>query len=215
MTALRLDGKVYSWGTDMFGQLGDERNGYEYEKVDLPVLTGTAASNSLIMDHVKVVSADTNEIAGEYESGESMPEIITITDAQKVKIEIPEIKKYYKSGFNLIENDQKFDITSAIIFSSSNGKIAGVSADTVEINWETVSPVSLENGGERGIVEIKAENEGFYGILKVHVKAPNEFTTPMIASGENFTIALTSPPSTDTRVRIIPQTITVERKCGR
>ena len=195
MTALRLDGKVYSWGTDMFGQLGDERNGYEYEKVDLPVLTGTAASNSLIMDHVKVVSADTNEIAGEYESGESMPEIITITDAQKVKIEIPEIKKYYKSGFNLIENDQKFDITSAIIFSSSNEKIAGVSADTVEINWETVSPVSLENGGERGIVEIKAENEGFYGILKVHVKAPNEFTTPMIASGENFTIALKSDGS--------------------
>ena len=118
MTALRLDGKVYSWGTDMLGQLGDGRNGYEYEKVDLPVLTGTAASNSLIMDHVKVVSADTNEIAGEYESSESMPEIITITDAQKVKIEIPEIKKYYKSGFNLIENDQKFDITSAIIFSS-------------------------------------------------------------------------------------------------
>ena len=67
MTALRLDGKVYSWGTDMLGQLGDGRNGYEYEKVDLPVLTGTAASNSLIMDHVKVVSADTNEIAGEYE----------------------------------------------------------------------------------------------------------------------------------------------------
>ena len=32
------------------------------------------------------------EIAGEYESSESMPEIITITDAQKVKIEIPEIK---------------------------------------------------------------------------------------------------------------------------
>ena len=124
-----------------------------------------------------------------------MPEIITITDAQKVKIEIPEIKKYYKSGFNLIENDQKFDITSAIIFSSSNEKIAGVSADTVEINWETVSPVSLENGGERGIVEIKAENEGFYGILKVHVKAPNEFTTPMIASGENFTIALKSDGS--------------------
>ncbi len=49
----------------------------------MPVLTGTAASNSLIMDHVKVVSADTNEIAGEYESSESMPEIITITDAQK------------------------------------------------------------------------------------------------------------------------------------
>ena len=195
MTALRLDGKVYSWGTDMLGQLGDGRNGYEYEKVDLPVLTGTAASNSLIMDHVKVVSADTNEIAGEYESSESMPEIITITDAQKVKIEIPEIKKYYKSGFNLIENDQKFDITSATIFSSSNEKIAGVSADTVEINWETVSPVSLENGGERGIVEIKAENEGFYGILKVHVKAPNEFTTPMIASGENFTIALKSDGS--------------------
>ncbi len=55
------------------------------KKVDLPVLTGTAASNSLIMDHVKVVSAYTNEIAGEYESSESMPEIITITDAQKVK----------------------------------------------------------------------------------------------------------------------------------
>ena len=105
------------------------------------------------------------------------------------------LKKYYKSGFNLIENDQKFDITSAIIFSSSNEKIARVSADTVEINWETVSPVSLENGGERGIVEIKAENEGFYGILKVHVKAPNEFTTPMIASGENFTIALKSDGS--------------------
>ena len=32
MTALRLDGKVYSWGTDMLGQLGDGRNGYEYEK---------------------------------------------------------------------------------------------------------------------------------------------------------------------------------------
>ena len=28
MTALRLDGKVYSWGADMFGQLGDGRNGY-------------------------------------------------------------------------------------------------------------------------------------------------------------------------------------------
>ena len=42
------------------------------------------------MDHVKVVSADTNEIAGEYESSESMPEIITITDAQKVKIETSE-----------------------------------------------------------------------------------------------------------------------------
>ncbi len=53
----------------------------------------------------------------------------------------------------------------------------------------------MENGGERGIVEIKAENEGFYGILKVHVKAPNEFTTPMIASGENFTIALKSDGS--------------------
>ena len=35
---------------------------------------------------------------------------------KKVKIEIPDIKKYYKSGFNLIENDQKFDITSDIIF---------------------------------------------------------------------------------------------------
>lgn len=195
MTALRLDGKVYSWGTDMFGQLGDGRNGYEYEKVDLPVLTGIASSNSLIMDHVKVVAADTDEIAGEYVGSEAMPEIITITDAQKVKIEIPEIKKYYKSGFNLIENDKKSDITSTIIFSTSNDKIAGVAADTVEKEWETVSPVSLENGGERGIVEIKAENEGFFGILKIHVKAPNEFTTPMIASGENFTVALKSDGS--------------------
>ena len=82
----------------------------------------------------------------------------------------------------MIENDKKSDITSTIIFSTSNDKIAGVAADTVEKEWETVSPVSLENGGERGIVEIKAEEQNqmrytrswhlsLFLLLQVHLKS--------------------------------------------
>ena len=193
MIALRMDGTVYAWGSNSFGQLGNGKNGAD-QKEPLAVRVGDEESSSLVMEHVLVVSS-TGEIAGEYNGSESIPEKITITDAQKVNIEIGAIKKYYRTGFNLVKRDEKSDIdTSTLSFKSNNTKIATVNSDDFNV-WEIVTPTPLEPSGERGVVEIEATSEGYVGVLRVDVKSPNDFAEPMIASGDDFTIALKSDGS--------------------
>ncbi|MCI5604802.1 MAG: hypothetical protein MR413_04020, partial [Clostridia bacterium] len=190
MNALRTDGTVYSWGSGMFGQLGDKKNGADVMST-LPVRTGDEESNSLVMEYVIVISNENGEITGEYIGSESIPDVVTITDSQHIKIEIDSIKKYYRTGFNLIKSDKKLDIIGEIQFTSSDTSYATVVPDNEKV-WAVVTPVPIENGGKRGIVDIKALNEGYEGVITVNIKEPNEFTTPMVVSGENFTIALKS-----------------------
>ncbi|MCC8169136.1 MAG: hypothetical protein LIO59_01940, partial [Oscillospiraceae bacterium] len=110
MSALREDGTVYSWGSVMLGQLGNGENGEAIGSHNLPVRTGDDESNSLSMEYVITVYSETGDVIAIYEDNDSIPDVITITDSQNVKIKISEIKKYYKTGFNLIKSDEKLDI---------------------------------------------------------------------------------------------------------
>ncbi|MBR0089288.1 MAG: hypothetical protein IJP94_05535, partial [Clostridia bacterium] len=191
MTAVLIDGTVWSWGNNYMGQLGTKNQSYAKTEENLvPVLTGDDEASKIIFDYIKVINEATGMMTSEYIGSESIPPVIIIADDKNIKIEIDQIKRFHSVGFNLIGRDEKLPIDGTVTITSDNTLIATVSLSSDTL-WEDIIPFKGDDY-ERGDVEITAVNGAYSGILTVRIKSPYDFADPMIASGENFTVALKS-----------------------
>ena len=141
--------------------------------------------------------------------GVSLQYALTLTDQQYAVVFKSGMKRYYSVGFNISERDRA--VPSAADSTMLYGHTKKSEVKNLDITdtqnhqepWEKLSknnavlePTELKDvSAVVGIVEDApdVEENGIYaGKLKVTIEDANNFATPMVCSGEDFTVALKS-----------------------
>ncbi|MCD7711175.1 MAG: hypothetical protein LUJ25_00195, partial [Firmicutes bacterium] len=169
---VKTDGYVWTYGLNSDGQLGD----LSLVDKSVPVLVGSGAEDVL---ELTVSAPDEDGIIYTV----TKPSMITVSAQQEITVNGANIRNL--RGFNLVVEDENITTASSLTYTSSDESIASVSGSVI-------TAVS------RGSAVIKATaSDGTVGMFVVNVNenaSSNDsfYTEPMVAGGDNFSVALKS-----------------------
>ena len=198
-------GYVWSWGANEHYQLGDITWNYETK----PVISGNRETRYMTIDkaYVKHQNGTTTTIADVARLTSSNNEIdeansvmlYNVTISETDKILITKVTYDYDTGFNVSYFDTHTNVS--ILPSDNESDWASSDESVVKVDYSTtenaivVTPDTLRRY-QTATVSVQNKKTGAMGLFLVTVKYSDDtVASPMIAAGQDFSVALKSDGS--------------------
>ncbi|MCM1296151.1 MAG: hypothetical protein NC311_11475, partial [Muribaculaceae bacterium] len=204
--ALRVDGYVWNWGDNNYGQLGNGTSDSSFWAVQV----GDGESKSLILDKYEHYDAN-NNLIHTYDQkrpvGEDNPNVVNLYDGEYLIIDMKDLLYSYRKGFNLISDGSNDSIAHLLHLVESG--VTDPSVFSINRVPGTDTMVQISSTGKLGLTSVyfdyENSDEGRSNMMLLPVYARHRqvyssedadsagvSAAPMVSAGLKHTIALDS-----------------------